>query len=76
MLSKAGGAIDAFNALAGAQAKLIQLERLALDGAGEGAAPDLTERLRAAQRAMVGLSSAAEGSPAAEAVPTEADQPA
>ncbi|MGB8841538.1 MAG: hypothetical protein WCC64_10740, partial [Aliidongia sp.] len=74
LLSKAGGAIDAFNALAGAQAKLIHLERLAFDGAGDGTVPDLAERLRAAQRAMAGLSSGAADSPGAEAVPTEMDQ--
>ena len=76
LLSKAGGAIDAFNALAGAQAKLIQLDRLALDGPGEGAVPDLAERLRAAQRAMAGLSNAAEDSPAPETVLPETDLPA
>jgi transposase-like protein len=71
LLSKAGGGIDAFNALTVALAKLIQLERLALDGEGDGSVPELAERLRAAQRAMAALSRGAEGSPASAAAETD-----
>jgi hypothetical protein len=76
LLSKAGGGIDAFNALTVALAKLIQLERLALDGEGDGSVPELAERLRAAQRAMAALSRGVEDSPADEAPPVETDQSA
>jgi hypothetical protein len=56
VVEKTEGAIEAFSALAGALAKLIQIERLmAGQPAESGAVEILAEKLAAAQRAMAAL---------------------
>jgi hypothetical protein len=80
LLSKAGGTIDAFSALAGAQAKLIQLERLASDQEAEsdraGSVQELARKLRAAQRAMEALTRGPADAAAAEGPVVDTGEPA
>jgi hypothetical protein len=79
LLGKTGGTIDAFSALAGAQAKLIQLERLTSDQEAEtdraGSVQELARKLRAAQRAMEALTRGPADAAAAENSAADTGEP-